>query len=385
MHSHAPRVLSPTCRIATIAVLLVAAGPSGTAAQSVVRDPSRLVKRGVAGLNTRQFPAALTAFTEAAAISPHDASLSVGAGVAAFMLGQHDVAQLWFERALDSNPGSLTASEWLGELHYRADRVDSAIAVYETALERAPLSPAAEALRQRLGSWRRETELHTTFAEIRGARAAVRYRGPRDEALARHVLERLEAAYAHVGGTLGAYPSQPTSVVLYTREEFEEITRLPSWTAAAYDGRIRLPLSGAPNAPAAPGDDIELDRLLTHELVHAVVATLAGRNAPVWLNEGLATLLEPAGSAEAEAPLARERTRPSLERLHQSFLQLDTADAQVAYAVSAHAVRRMTELAGTPAIVGLLGDLGRGVAFDRAFRQRLSIRYDAFQAGLARN
>ena len=380
-----PRVLTPTCRIATIAFLLVAAGPSGAAAQSVVRDPSRLVKRGVAGLDSRQFPAALTAFTEAAAISPHDASLSVGAGVAAFMLGQHDVAQIWFERALDSNPGSLTASEWLGELHYRADRVDRAIAVYETALERAPLSPAAEALRRRLGSWRRETELQTTFAEIRGARAAVRFRGSRDEALARHVLERLEAAYAHVGGMLGAYPSQPTSVVLYTREEFEEITRLPSWTVAAYDGRIRLPLSRPPDAPWDPGDEIELDRLLTHELVHAVVATLAGRNAPVWLNEGLATLLEPAGSAEVEAPLARERTRPSLERLHQSFLQLDTADAQVAYAVSAHAVRRMTELAGTPAIVGLLGDLGRGVAFDRAFRQRRSIRYDAFQAGLARN
>ena len=54
-----------------------------------------------------------------------------------------------------------------------------------------------------------------------------------------------------------------------------------------------------------------------------------------------------------------------------------------AYALSARAVRRMTELAGTPAIVALLGDLGRGVPFDRAFRDRLSIRYDTFQAGLA--
>lgn len=376
---------SPTCRIATIAFLLVAAGPSGTAAQSAARDPSRIVKRGLAGLDTRQFPAALTAFTEAAAISPHDSSLSVGAGVAAFMLGQHDVAQMWFERALDSNPGSLTASEWLGELHYRADRLDRAIAVYETALERAPLSPGTEALSRRLGSWRRETELQTTFAEIRGARAAVRYRGPRDEALATRVLDRLEAAYSRVGGILGAYPSQPTSVVLYTREEFEEITRLPSWTVAAYDGRIRLPLSGAPDVPGDPGDDAELDRVLTHELVHAVVATLAGRNAPVWLNEGLATLLEPAGPAEVEAALAGERARPSLKRLHESFLRLDTAEAEVAYAVSAHAVRRLTELVGTPAVVALLGDLGRGVPFDRAFRQRLSIRYNAFQADLARN
>ena len=373
---------TPTCPAATLAFLLVAAGPPDTAAQPVARDVSALVQRGLAGLDTRQFPAALTAFTEAASMSPRDASVSVGAGVAAFMLGQHDVAEVWFERALDSNPGSMTASEWLGELHYRADRVDRAIAVYEAALARSPMSPAAAALSRRLGSWRREIALHGAFAELRGTHAAVRYRGPSDEALARRVLERLERAYSRVGGMLGAYPSQPTSVVLYTREEFEEVTRLPSWTVAAYDGRIRLPLSGATDDP---GDNAELDRVLTHELVHAIVATLAGRNAPVWLNEGLATLLEPAGSADVEAPLAQGRARFPLSRLHETFLRLDTRDARVAYAVSARAVRRMTELAGTPAIVGLLADLGSGVRFDHAFRQRLSIRYDAFQSGLARD
>ncbi len=375
----APSVPTSICRTAALVVLLVAAGPSPTAAQSTARDTSALVDEGLAALDTRQFPLALTAFTRAAANSPQDPSLSVGAGVAAFMLGQHDVAQGWFERALDSNPSSLTASEWLGELHYRAGRVDTAIAVYETALERLPRSPGAEALGQRLASWRREAEVQTGFSEIRGEGAVVRFRESRDEALASRVMERLDAARSRVGGILGTYQTQPVAVVLYTREEFEAITRLPSWSVGVYDGRIRLPLSGEP-------DDAEhLDRVLTHELVHAVVAMLAGSNVPVWLNEGLATLLEPAGSAEAEAPLKRDRAWPSLERLHQSFLQLDTADAQVAYAVSAHAVRRMTELAGTPALVGLLGDLGRGVAFDRAFRQRLSIRYDAFRADLARD
>jgi tetratricopeptide (TPR) repeat protein len=303
------------------------------------------------------------------------------------MLGQHDAAQGWFERALESNPDHLTASEWLGELHYRADRMDRAIAVYAAALERAPRSPAADALTRRLDSWRQETALQSAFAELRGTSVTVRYRGPRDEALARLVLERLERAYSRVGGVLGAYPSQPTSVVLYTREEFEAITRLPDWTVAAYDGRIRLPLSAAGGATAHSDEEntaAELDRILGHELVHAVVATLAGRNAPVWLNEGLATLLEPEGFSEEEAPLPREGAQPSLARLHGSFVHLDTADAETAYALSARAVRRMTELAGTSAIVALLGDLGRGIPFDRAFRDRLSMRYDAFQAALAR-
>ncbi len=300
--------------------------------------------------------------------------------MAAFMSGRHDVAQVWFERALESRPRNATALEWLGELHYRAGRVDTAIGVYERALASVPQSPDTEVFGPRLASWRREAEVHAGFAEIRGEGAAVRFRASRDEALAIRVLERAEAARSRVAGILGTFPSQPVVVVLYTREEFAEITRLPAWSVAAYDGRIRLPLSGAPD------DGEDLDRVLTHELVHAVVATLAGRNVPVWLNEGLATVLEPSGPADADALSDPSRgVRPSLEDLSGSFLQLDAADAQVAYAWSARAVRRMTERNGTPAVVGLLQDLGSGVPIDRAFRQRLSIRYAVFEAALARD
>ena len=70
---------------------------------------------------------------------------------------------------------------------------------------------------------------------------------------------------------------------------------------AAYDGRIRVPLRTALDEPD------ELDRVLSHEFVHAVVAMLGGRTVPAWVNEGLATVLEPAGVADAEATLARHR------------------------------------------------------------------------------
>ncbi len=376
-------MLSSTCRFAVVALLLGAGVPSRAGAQTDVREASRLAKQGVSDLDKRQFPAALRAFASADAITPGDANLSVGAGVAAFMMGQHDAAQEWFERALQRKPDSLTASEWLGELHYRADRVDTAIALYEAAVERSPGLPAAAALSRRLDTWRREAAIQVDFAEIRGRVAAIRFHESRDEALASVVLERVEAEYARIAEALGTEPSQPASVVLYTREEFEAITALPRWTAAAYDGRIRLPISGAQIADAE--EAAELDRVLAHELVHAVVATLAGSNAPVWLNEGLATVLEPEGSLDAETPLAREGARPSLEHLHTSFVQLNTADAEIAYALSARAVRRMTELAGTPAIVALLQDLGRGATFERAFRDRFSTRYAAFRAGLARD
>ena len=122
-----------------------------------------------------------------------------------------------------------------------------------------------------------------------------------DEPFAREVVERLEAAYRRVGSALGVYPSQPIVVVLYTREQFGDITRLAAWSVAAYDGRIRVPLGGALEQRD------ELDRVLSHEFVHAVVAMVGGRTVPAWVNEGLATMLEPAGPDDGD-----ERWRATL-------------------------------------------------------------------------
>src|SRR6185436_19667791 len=119
----------------------------------------------------------------------------------------------------------------------------------------------------------------------------------------------------------------------YTQQEFRDITRMPSWTAAAYDGRIHVPMRGALEQTE------ELDRVLGHEFVHAVVAMLGGRNVPVWLNEGLAVVYEGAGLEDADRLLKRTTARPSLAKLHDSFANLSAADAALAYAFSAHAVQ----------------------------------------------
>ena len=354
---------------------MVAVLSRGATAQRREHDPTALASEGSAALEERRFGDALEAFTAAAKMLPRDASLCLGAGLAAYMLGQNDEAHTWFERALQLDPGFLPASLWLGELQYRQGRVNDAIATYEAALNRAP---GEQELEHRLADWRKETQLQDRFYESRGAHFSVRFEGPADESLARRVVERLEAAYWRVGGALTAYPPHPITVVLYTSEQFRDITRLPAWAAAAYDGRIRVPIRGALEQLE------ELDRVLGHEFVHAVVAMLGGRNVPVWVNEGLATVLEPGGSESAESILARTRARPQLQELHRSFLTLSGADAQVAYAYSTRAVRRMIELRGAYAVVALLQDLARGAQFAGAFQQRIMMRYEDFEAMVAR-
>jgi tetratricopeptide (TPR) repeat protein len=366
------RHLLPTTAIYALTVLVITGVLHGQAPRS---DANALLRQAVAALEGQRFGEALEAFTRVSQLAPGDPAACVGAGIAALKLGRNDEAETWFQRALTLEPGFTAASQWLGELQYNQGRLKDAIATFEAALK---LQPDAEALERRLTGWRKETQLQDRFYESRGAHFVVLFEGPADESLARRVVERLEQAYWRIGGVLTAYPSKPITVVLYTTEQFRDITRLPAWTAAAYDGRIRVPIKGA------LADVDRLDRVLSHEFVHAVVAMLGGHSVPVWLNEGLAVTLE-AGEPDYAEVLARARTRPALQELHRSFSGLSAGDARLAYAVSANAVRRMIALRGPYAAVGLLQDLARGAEFAGAFQQRFAMRYEEFQAMVARD
>jgi tetratricopeptide (TPR) repeat protein len=360
-------------RAVLAAVILVL--PVTVVAQRTPQDVETLANEGSAALEEKRFGDALEAFAAAVKLAPRDPGLSFGVGLASYMLGQNDQAEAWFERSLKLDPGYVGSSLMLGELQYRQGRIKEAISTYEAALKR---SPNTRQLEERLAQWRKETQLQDRFYESRGAHFSVLFEGPADEALARSIVERLEAAYWRVGMALTAYPPKAITVVLYTTEQFRDVTRMPEWTVAAYDGRIHVPVRGALQQVD------RLDRVLAHEFVHAVVAMLGGRNVPTWLNEGLARTFEPGGMESADQVLARASVRPPLRDLHDGFLTMSGAEASVAYALSARAVQRMIDLRGAPAVVQLLQDLARGGEFAAAFQQRISMRYEDFQLMVAR-
>src|SRR2546425_7740243 len=200
---------APAMRLWIAQTALMLAACTGAADACAAEDPIALARAGTAAIEARRFGDALEAFTKAAELQPGDASLCLGAGVAAFMLGQNDVAQTRFECALALNPSYLPPAVWLGELHYRAGRLHDAISIYETARQ---LSPGERELQQRLADWRKEQELQSRFHEARTAHFTVLFEGPTEEPLARQVVERLEAAYRRIGDALGVYPPQPITV-----------------------------------------------------------------------------------------------------------------------------------------------------------------------------
>ncbi len=358
-------------------VCLVLLVPSVTSAQHASGSGATFGRAGWDAIRAGRAAEAARAFAAAIDAEPRDPSLHLGAGLAAYLQAQPTAARHALEQALTLAPTYTAASLLLGEILYRGSDLDGAIRVYEEAAARVPVREQFRPqLTTRLAEWRKEAAIHSGFFQSQGAHFTVLFEGPADEGLARRAVELLESAYWRIGTALATFPEQVITVVLYTQQQFRDITRSPDWAAAAYDGWIRVPMRGA---LASAG---ELERVLAHEFTHALVRSLSLRNVPVWLNEGLAVLFEPDGLDWARRQLAQSDLRLPHERLVRGFAGLSGVEARMAYAQSAVAVDRLIELAGTAAVVGLLHDLAQGEAFSGAFERRALVTFDTFVAGL---
>jgi tetratricopeptide (TPR) repeat protein len=317
---------------------------------------------------------AAAAFADAIRAESRDASLYLGAGLAAQLLGDTRKARESLEQALKLAPHFTPAALLLGDLLYRQSDLQGAIAVYEAALTHAP---GDKTLLARLARLRDEPSPEKGFFQSQSAHFTVLFEGPADEEMARRAVDVLESAYWRVGTALYTFPDHVITVVLYTEEQFRDTTRSPSWAAAAYDGRIRIPMRGA--LEQAPG---ELDRVLTHELTHAMIRAIAPRGVPTWLNEGLAVMFEPEGSQWAATTLSGSSERIPLDQLAGSFDNLSGNQARIAYAESGGAARRLFDDIGGAGVVALLQDIARGVPLAEAFQRRMLTPYSAFAASL---
>jgi tetratricopeptide (TPR) repeat protein len=308
-------------RSVLLALCLGLVGTSGVHAQSTVVE---LNDAGWKFVEQRDGARAAKVFAEALSLEPNNPVLLFGAGSAAYVDRRLKDATAHLQRALEFNPKLTQASVLLGEIAYAEGDVSVAITTYEKALKYAP---GDQHLTQRLAAWRADSEVHKNFDERQLNRFRVMFQGHADASLARQATEMLNAAFWEIGAKLGAYPTDDVVVMLYTEQQFRDITQAPEWASGIYDGRIRIPAAGANQSLKS------FERVLTHELVHAIVANAAPRGVPAWLHEGLAQYFEGDDPQVARRRLraaGRDRLIP-LRSLDQSFSRFGAAQAQVAY------------------------------------------------------
>jgi tetratricopeptide (TPR) repeat protein len=307
-------------------------------------------------------------FREALERSPRNAALHFGAGYAAHLLGRRDAALSALRKAVEIDPQFASALMLLAQVAYASGDVDLAVRSLEKGLE---LRPDADLARQ-LEAWREESSLHRGFAERPGVHFNILFEGSFDKAISDRVAGVLESAYWRIGQSFNTYPGEALTVLLYTNKQFKDVTRAPDWSVGRFDGRIRLAVAGALRTPGA------LDRVVTHELVHAVIACAAPRGVPAWVHEGLAGYFESGDHAWATRTLRATRIAIPLDDLDDGFGGLDGPTALVAYAESLVAARLLVERLG-PNLGLFLQMLGTGHTVDQAL-STLNVRPEAFRA-----
>lgn len=360
-------------------VLCILLLPAPVPAQNAERNTYvHHVKTGSRHLSEGRYEAARDSFIEALRFVDSDPAAHMGLGLAYFHLREDRYAERELTTVLKLDPDVPEPYQWLGELSYRADDLQTAVFYWEKAVQ---LKPAPE-LKARLGRIQRELQAEKDFNRDVTSHFLVKYEGRERREAGRIILRILEDAYGEVGRALAYYPDREIQVILYSNKQFQEVTDAPGWSGGIYDGKIRIPIAGIEKETSG------LRRLLFHEYTHAVVRAITPR-CPTWLNEGLAQYFE--GRVfedrlqEALRKTARAGKIPSLSGLEGSFMGLSGDQAMIAYLFSFSAVRHIIDNFGMYRVKSVLEELAAGADIAGAIGIGLSLSYEEFERGWKRS
>jgi len=336
---------------------------------------ARFVRVGMKQLKAGDHQAARDSFEKALRYINDDADAHLGLGVACFYLQDDSAAERELMKAAEIDPKRPGAYQFLGELFYREDDLETAATYWEKAVE---LNPSAKGLRARLDRIRKEQLTEKEFNRDVTIHFLVKYDGRENIEAGRIILGILEDAYGEIGRSLSYYPDQEIQVILYSRRQFREVTDAPGWSGGIYDGKIRIPIGGIDRE--TPG----LRKLLYHEYTHAVVLAVTPR-CPTWLNEGLAQYFEgrkiDARQKEALKHIAQEGKLPSLSSLEGPFTELNGKQARFAYLLSLSAVNYLIDTIGLYRVEDILNDLAAGADAGKAISKEGLLTYEEFDDG----
>jgi tetratricopeptide (TPR) repeat protein len=287
--------------------------------------------------------------------------------------GRYPDAASELERAIALKPDSVELLRMLAMARYDADRTADAIASWKRVMELSPDAGTERLLRKA----ERELQVEERSNRKESRHFTLHYQGKETgPELQQQLLGSLENSYQDISRQLGYEPGENIIVILYTQKEFVDITEAPSWAGAINDGKLRIPIGGISAV------DQELDRVLKHELTHSFLNSLGRGHCPVWLNEGLAQLMEPRSAAMYSrllSPVLQQRKAIPFSVLEGSFTRFSSLQAEIAYAQSLSAVEYLQGRYGMSEIVRMIGSIGSGVEPEQALQHSTGMDYTVMQ------
>jgi len=308
-------------------------------------------------------------FQHALGLTPDNAAILTHYAAVLLQGGDHRRALEAAQRATLLAPDSPDAFAVLGFAQFMSDRSRDAIASWKHSLQ---LRPDATVQRY-LAKAQREVAAEANFSQSETGHFTLRYEGRQtSDEFRRQLLQALEADYNDLVSQLDGEPRYSIPVVLYTEQEFFDVTQVPGWTSAMNDGKLRIPVSGL--SELTPG----LARVLKHELAHSFINQLSAGRCPQWLHEGIAQLLEPRTAAPFGRRLgllmAQHQALP-FNMLDGSFIRFSTPEARLAYDESLAAAEYVRDTYGMEDLVRILQRIAEGSSTEAALRATIHCDY----------
>jgi tetratricopeptide (TPR) repeat protein len=272
----------------------------------------------------------------------------------------------------DSGPQAAIIAKLMGWAYYGSNKPDEAIKEWKLSEQLHP-DPEVE---QALAKAQRDQTEEASYREGDTEHFTLKYYGGANPELAREILRALEDDYNDIESQLDYTPSSQISVILYTQQAFEDITRAPGWVGALYDGRLRIPVQGLTSVTP------ELAHVLKHELTHCFITQKSDGKAPVWLQEGVAQWMEGKRSTDDAGGLvnaAEQGSVPSLKSLEGSWMGLSGDSASMAYAWSLAVIESIIQNGGVSDVSRLIDKTATAETPEEAVREALHCSYDDLQ------
>ncbi|MBI3803805.1 MAG: tetratricopeptide repeat protein [Nitrospirae bacterium] len=351
---------------------------------SALRPEEETLRRNLAEAHAQLGWEALRENRPAAAEPHFQTSIQMFEGGAAFYFGaaaalhgqQRETEALQrVAQGLSRDPNQPIGHKLQGEIYEAQHDPARAIEAWKRALA---LDPKDLSLAARLEKLAREESLFSRFQRAETRHFELLFEGREEKERARTILSLLEEAYREIGKAFSYYPAQTVVALLYTNQQFRDVTRSPAWTKALFDGKIHLPIGGPIENEAL------LKKIIYHEFTHALIHQLSHGKTPTWLNEGLALYFEE-GAGDEKVDRSRPTPPLPLDRLHGSFLSYDEPTARRAYETSRSATAYLIDRYGFFRIKLFLEELGGGDPFSERFEQQFLISYPDFQRAWQRN
>ncbi len=244
------------------------------------------------------------------------------------------------------------------------------------------LTPRNRRLARAIDRMERENSAQKSYRTEQSGRFLITFENTWEQPQIKDRLaRRLEQALSELERKLWSHEGQSIPVVLYpTRRVYRDVLDAPAWSAAAWDNKLRIPISESRQMSEAA-----ILPLLRHELTHYLIATrVRGRQVPAWLNEGMAQIAERRGTMTARSyfkSLGRKRKLKlfSLEQLQSSFSRFySPAMARLAYAQALMTTTYLKDKYGSNADVKIIEEIAAGKSARLALEKVTGVSYGDF-------